>query len=277
MSTETPPQEPATPIIEEPPPPRVKGSRVPIYLAIIIIVVVAGAAVWFLRFNTRTPVLIFYPSQQLVSADWAGYSVSSDLTTPLEEVTAVSGSWIVPTVSGGVESFSASWVGIGGQYDESLIQTGTEQSIINGSPSYFAWYELLPSDAVYLNMTVNAGDSITATLKLQNSATDTWQVDIRNLSNGQSFQKTVNYASTRSSAEWIVERPTVSNVQYPLVDFGSVTFSACSATIGSRTASISGFPHSLLYLKGRMSNDLVSLSSLSSDGTSFTINFLASR
>ncbi len=263
--------------VEEPTPPRRGGSRIAIYMVLFIVVLAAGAAVWFTRFNTQTPILTFYPSQQLVSADWSGYSVSSDLSAPQADVTAVTGTWIVPNISGTNDSFSAAWIGIGGQYDESLIQTGTEQSILNNTASYFAWYELLPNDSIYLNMTVNPGDTMSASITLQNSATNTWLIVLKNLSNGQTYQKSFQYASTRSSAEWVVERPTVNNVQYPLADFGTITFTACSATIGGRTGSITGFPHSMVNMRGRMGNDLVSAGALSQDGFSFGVTFITSR
>ena len=68
------------------------------------------------------PVLAIYPNQRLTSADWGGYTVSSDLLSPAGVVTSVSASWVVPSVTPSASStFSATWIGIGGQYDESLI------------------------------------------------------------------------------------------------------------------------------------------------------------
>lgn len=275
--SETPPQEPTPPVVEEPSPPQKINSRTGVYLILLIILLAAGAAVWFLRFNTGTPVLTFYPSQQLVSADWAGYTVSSDLASPQPVVTAVRGSWTVPEVSASAESYSAAWVGIGGQYDETLIQTGTEHSWVDGQARYLAWYELLPADAVYLNMSITPGDAMTASVTLQDSASDTWLIEIRNLSNNQVYQRSFLYNSTRLSAEWIVERPTINRVQFPLADFDSLTFTECSATVRGRTGGITSFPHSLVYLRGRMANDLVGISNVSADGISYTISFVSPR
>lgn len=273
----TPPQEPTPPVVEEPSPPPKTNSRTGVYLILLIILLAAGAAVWFLRFNTGTPVLTFYPSQQLVSADWAGYTVSSDLASPQPVVTAVRGSWTVPEVSASAESYSAAWVGIGGQYDETLIQTGTEHSWVDGQARYLAWYELLPADAVYLNMSITPGDAMTASVTLQDSASDTWLIEIRNLSNNQVYQRSFLYNSTRLSAEWIVERPTINRVQFPLADFDSLTFTECSATVRGRTGGITSFPHSLVYLRGRMAKDLVGISNVSADGISYTISFVSPR
>ena len=275
--SEAPAQEPTPPVVPEPLPPPKTGSRTAIYLTLFVILLAAGAVVWFLRFNTSTPILTFYPSQQLVSADWAGYTVSSDLASPQPVVTAVRGSWTVPEVSTSAESYSAAWVGIGGQYDESLIQTGTEHSWVNGQARYLAWYELLPADAVYLNMTLTPGDAVTASVTLQDSASDTWLVKIRNLSNNQAYQRSFQYSSTKLSAGWIVERPTINRVQYPLANFGNLTFTDCSAIVEGKTGGITSFPHSIVYLRGRMTNDLVSISNVSADGAAYTISFVSPR
>ena len=42
-------------------------------------------------------------------------------------------------------------IGIGGRFDKTLIQTGTEQDSVNGNEYYSAWYELLPDQAVRIN------------------------------------------------------------------------------------------------------------------------------
>ena len=85
------------------------------------------------------------PSQQLTSSNWSGYCVVSDLITPQPQVTSVSASWTVPAVNVSIgNSYSAAWIGVGGQYDDTLIQIGTEQDSINGRATFSAWYELLP-------------------------------------------------------------------------------------------------------------------------------------
>jgi hypothetical protein len=71
-------------------------------------------------------ILISLPGRRLISSDWSGYSVSSDLNNPQPKVTSVNSSWTVPTVNVSVgDSFSAVWIGVGGQFDDTLIQTGT--------------------------------------------------------------------------------------------------------------------------------------------------------
>jgi hypothetical protein len=248
------------------------------YFALLVIVILALGGVWFFRFNTSIPVLTMYPSQRLASTDWSGYTVSTDLLNPQAAVTSVSGSWTIPQITASAgNSFSAAWIGVGGQYDQALIQTGTEHDWVNGAAGYIVWYELLPQDSAQLSMNVSPGDIMTALITLQNTTTQTWVIEITDTSNGQTFRQSFNYATTRLSAEWIVERPVVNNRISTFASFGSVTFTGCSATVGGRTDSITGFPHSTFTLQGRMNNYLDAVSDPTNGGSSFTVDFIAAR
>jgi hypothetical protein len=91
------------------------------------------------------PLFTSSPNQSLISLDWAGYSVASDLINPQPEVTSINASWTVPVINVSIgDSFCATWIGVGGQFDDTLIQVGTEQDSIDGQATYSAWYELLP-------------------------------------------------------------------------------------------------------------------------------------
>ncbi len=193
-------------------------------------------------------------------------------------------SWIVPSVGPTVaDSFSAIWIGVGGQFDTSLIQCGTEQDSVGGQLSYSAWYELLPrSSRTVMALNISPGDQISASIQLFNPALSTWTINITDITTGQSFQNTVTYFSSQLSAEWIVERPTVNNVISSLANFGTTTITNCTATIGNISGGISGFPANRVIMysstsPGSNSNPLTDVSELSSDGSSFTVNFLASR
>jgi hypothetical protein len=225
--------------------------------------------------HTRTSNL---PEPAPTSADWSGYTVSTDLQSPQAAVTSVTGSWTIPDISASADdSFSAAWIGVGGQYDETPIQTGTEHDWVNGAAGYIVWYEHLPQNPVQINMIVSPGDIMTASITLQDATTQTWVVEIRDASNGQTFRQSLSYATTRLSAEWIVERPTVNNRVSTLADFGKITFTGCSATLSRRTGSITGFPHSAFTLLGRINNNLVTVSDTSAEGASFTVDFVAPR
>lgn len=233
--------------------------------------VIAVSLIVFVDMLFRKPV-----GQSLTSLDWAGYVVVSDFRNPQPVFTSVSGSWVVPEVAiSQRDTYSAAWIGIGGQQDDTLIQTGTQHDSINGQPVYSAWYELLPYDAVTIaTINVSAGDTIEAHISLVDSASNEWLVRIVDLTNGQSFSRNLSYDSSRLTAEWIVERPTVNNIIGTLANFGSVTFAGPSATLDSRAVTISDLPFSRVTMYDRHNTQLVSISPLDSRSSSFTVTYL---
>jgi hypothetical protein len=212
--------------------------------------------------------------QRLVSLDWGGYVAFSDYTNPKPIITGVSGSWTVPRVTATLDDrFSAVWVGIGGYDDNTLIQAGTEQDSVNGAKAYSAWYEILPGQSVSI-MTVNPGDKINASIMLIDSATNSWSVYVHDTTTGQKFTKILTYNSSRLSAEWIVERPTLNNGLSPLANFGSTTFTNSMAVNNVKAEGINRFSFARITMYDRQNRQLVSVSSLSSDGESFTVSYL---
>jgi hypothetical protein len=222
------------------------------------------------------PFLATLSNKQLVSADWSGYCAASDLVKPQPVVTEVNGSWAIPTVKASTaDSYSAVWIGIGGQFDNSLIQIGTEQDSNNGQAIYFTWYELYPANAETIHsLNISQEDLITASIFLSDPTSNTWSMKIQDLTNGQSFQKNPIYQSSKLSAEWIVERPTVGIRLGTLADFGQVTFTQCTTTINGATGSINAFPNTRVTIVNRQNVNLVRVSSLTSTGSSFTVNYL---
>jgi hypothetical protein len=183
--------------------------------------------------------------------------------------------------------YSAIWIGIGGQFnDTTLIQCGTEQDSIDNSARYYAWYELLPNSSIEIpQMAVSPGDQMQASIQLANETSSQWVINITDTTQGQSFQNTFTYHSTQLSAEWIIERPTIENPRggtiTELTNFGTVTFTNCSATIASITGNITSFQWEALTMftsifPEHSSLQLTDVSALAPDGSSFTINWLAS-
>jgi hypothetical protein len=217
----------------------------------------------------------------IVSTDlnWGGYAVASDFNNPQPVVTAVSGSWVVPTVTVSQnDAFSAIWVGIGGTYGKTLIQTGTEQDCINGVIYYSAWFELLPSDSVTIpTISVSPGDVINASITLVDQKANSWLVLLSDLTNGQSFSQTFVYASSQLSAEWTVERPTVNNVLSPLANIGTVTFTNCRTIIETCPGTVGEFANIQNVMSNKQRTPLVDVSNLSSDGSGFSVKFLQSQ
>jgi hypothetical protein len=142
------------------------------------------------------------------SLNWAGYAV------PASNVTSVSGEFVVPTVELGTPGFVAEWVGIGGYNSSDLIQAGIGQDAYAPglATDYYAWWEVLPaSETVIPNKPVAPGDHVTVTIT--NTSGNAWTIDMADTTQGWTFHKSLTYASTNSSAEWIVEAPSVAGVQ----------------------------------------------------------------
>lgn len=255
-------------------PPRTRSRRIYALLLIILldILLVIALILYF-------PTLIgSSPNRNVISSNWSGYIVASNLNNPQPSVTSISASWIVPSVNGPtLGSYSAIWIGIGGQFDDTLIQTGTEQDYLQGGQQYLAWYELLPDDSVTIDqLSLKPGDTITASISLLDSA-DTWSIEIHDVTSNQSFQKNFTYTSSMLSAEWIVETPVVNNHARTLANFDAITFTDCTATIGGETGNINSYPRVTVTMYDHLGRQLVSVSSLSSEGTSFTVNYIASQ
>ena len=125
--------------------------------------------------------------QGLTSTDWAGYIVSSEANKP--QVVGINASWSVPRI--GVfssDAYSSAWIGIGGQSEKTLIQTGTEHDSVNGQEYYYVWYEMLPATAVRIDtISVSPGDVITASITLINSDMNQWAIRIHDVTNGQEY------------------------------------------------------------------------------------------
>jgi hypothetical protein len=219
------------------------------------------------------------PQISAQSEQWAGYVARSSLLTPKPTVTNVSGSWTVPAIpSTSEDTFSGVWVGIGGFGESTLIQAGTLQQCADGRVTYYAWYEHLPALAVRItDLHVSPGDIILASISLVDEAANTWFVEINDVTKGESFEKTLVYNSSRLSGEWIVERPSIRQRVSNLSDFGSVTFFECYATVGNTTGAIADFPRYKLDMYTSENVHIANTSSLSSDGSSFTVTRLLSQ
>lgn len=207
-----------------------------------------------------------------VSNNWAGYAATDDTYT------SVSGTWVVPESVRTSKAISAdaAWVGIGGISENDLIQAGTQAIIRNGRTEYMAWYELLPDTQTIVPLPIRAGDTVS--VSIFEVTPGYWQIMLTNLTTSQSYQTTVAYDSSRSSAEWIVERPlAVTNDAtgyLPLSNFGDVTFTDATATADGRTVSITDANAEPLIMAGSSSRILAAPQS--SRNGSFTVSYLTS-
>lgn len=174
------------------------------------------------------------PSPCWASSNWSGYAVSETAPTGLPCVpasgtayTSVAGTWTVPTVTGSRFStaYSAAWTGIDGFTDSDLIQAGTEQDYTGGRAHYSAWWEILPAaETVIPSITVEPGDTVAVSITKVSAAQ--WSITLTD--NGSTvhaaqppFSTTQSYSGPGTSAEWILEAPTVNGRQATLASYGS--------------------------------------------------------
>jgi hypothetical protein len=179
---------------------------------------------------------------------WSGYVAETNVSQPqANSVTAVSGSWVVPTVTGrSTGAFDSSdWVGIDGYGNWTVEQIGTEERFVNGKASYCAWWEMYSSGAlqpeqVIASMTVNPGDLISGSVQYITSGIHAGQFYLSivdksrandSFSTYQTSSNTQSPLAQRSFAEWIEEAPIVNGSIATVPNFGAVYFSDATAVI----------------------------------------------
>jgi hypothetical protein len=177
--------------------------------------------------------------RQGTSSNWAGYAVETDLAAPQNgAVSDVVGQWTVPAVTCGAgDAYSAVWVGIDGDADNTVEQTGTEQDCVGGQPSYSAWYELYPHRSYSVALPVDPGSTVRAEVRYAGGSSFVLTLTI----DGATFRTTQRLNAKRQSAEWIVEAPYSGGV-LPLADFGTVAFGGAQATLDGQAGAIGAWP-----------------------------------
>jgi hypothetical protein len=185
----------------------------------------------------------------------------------------VTGTWIVPPA--GINSpagVGATWVGIGGVTGQDLIQAGTQDLASGGGQAQFqTWIEMLPQAPQQVPVAVVPGDSVTVSIDEQGAGTGVWQISINNNTSGETYQTTVNYTSSESSAEWIQEAPASSSGVVPLDFFNSVSFSAAAATQDDQTVDLAQAGAQPVTMLNASDQALAVPSAIASDGSGFTV------
>ena len=210
------------------------------------------------------------------SLNWAGYAV-----TPGSGITAVSGTFTAPAAGELPPGFAASWAGIGGFSTSDLIQAGvSENDAIGGAllgGQYNAWYEILPAAETPISgcsgnvpsCAVNPGDKVT--VNISNAGGNTWKISLTDAGNW-SWSKTLNYASTESSAEWIQEAPSLAGLQTLPAEVGTVSFGPTSTyTQGGTSHTIAAGSPTLINESPVGVVNEATTSALASDGQSFNV------
>src|SRR5438552_6707680 len=197
------------------------------------------------------------------SSNWSGYAASGGTFT------SVTATWTVPTVSENSSGADATWVGIGGLSSRDLIQAGTQAMVDGSGVVYTSWIEMLPQSSREVPLSISAGDSVTVSIT-QQSGND-WLIAMKNNTTGGTYNVTVQYSSSNSSAEWVQEAPSVGRGLVSLDQFGTVPFSGASAVRDGKTMSLSALGAKAITMINGQGQVIAQPSTLSNDGSSFTI------
>ena len=207
------------------------------------------------------------PSSAAITSDtstnWSGYAATGGTYT------SVTGTWTVPTVATTTSGADATWVGIGGINSSDLIQAGTEATVSGGEVAYNAWIEMLPASSRPVSVSVNPGDSVTVSITQQGSLD--WLIEIKNNTTGGRYATTVQYRSSRASAEWVQEAPSVGRGVVPLDDFGTLKITGATAVRDGNTMNLNALAAKAITMINSARQPLAVPSVLGADGMSFTV------
>ena len=116
----------------------------------------------------------------LAGSNWAGYIAEG---TPGEFTTA-SADWVIAAVScRSDQDIYAPWVGIDGDGDNTVEQTGVETTCASGSPVSKAWYEMYPARPVFFKDPVSTGDAFSGSVSYSTS-TRKFEITITDVTQG---------------------------------------------------------------------------------------------
>jgi len=158
--------------------------------------------------------------------------------------TTVTGTFNVPSPTG--SGSGAAWVGIDGDTCQSaILQTGIDWTVSGGETTYDAWYEWYPDYSYDFSGSIGlaAGDQIKATVHATSKTGGT--ATLENLNTGESVSHTFSNEGSEGSlcetnAEWIVEDFEEGDSLVAFDNFGTITFTGCSATGSKGTVGTTG-------------------------------------
>ena len=171
------------------------------------------------------------------TAPWSGGLLLNPDTSGKDPFKQVQAQWVVPSVTPPVSGdgfwASVTWVGVDGYGSSDVMQLGTAQFVTTSggvvSTNTFAWIEWFTYGWQQLSFSVNAGDTIFASImngsvqdgvlqatgRITNVTQGTTTAPVVSAPPGTIFQGNV--------AEWIMERPTFSALA-SIPKFSEVTF-----------------------------------------------------
>jgi hypothetical protein len=196
------------------------------------------------------------------STNWSGYAETGS------GFTSATANWTVPSVSSSSSAtYSSAWVGIDGDGNQNLIQTGTESDYYSGKAHYDAWWEILPAaETVITGITVHPGDSFTGTVAKVSGTT--WKITLKDNTTGVSFSSNKTYRGAGASVEYIQEAPEVGGSIAKIAHFSKFSFSGL--TVNGHSPALKSADEILLVQSGHTYS---TPSAPNSGGNGFSVSY----
>ncbi|KAG0646147.1 Aspergillopepsin-2 [Hyphodiscus hymeniophilus] len=187
---------------------------------------------------------------QYYTTNWAGAIITAPPTG--ETFNIVIATFVVPIpkppVSGPGTWWGTAWVGIDGfTYGNAILQTGVDWGVevfADGSSAYgyWGWYEWYP--AGWSDFTFEVAGNDTIELVIEAPSASVGLASMSNQRTGGSVSSMLKAPSNSSllagqNAEWIVEDFSSGGL-VPFADFGTVTFTGCTAEAGRTVVAVNG-------------------------------------
>ena len=210
-----------------------------------------------------------------MSTNWAGYANTKTSAT----YSKVTGSWTEPKATcGSGQSFAAFWTGIDGltKNNPTVEQDGTIIQCAGGTASYFSWWEMFPSNAIQVvGQSVQPGDKITSSVTRSGTKYTLKLTDSTHSANSFSTTQTCAASTCKdTSSEWIAEAPSNSSGQIlALAKFGTWTLTGAAVTAGTKSGTITTFPHQKITMVNSSGQVKAQTGALNSAGNQFNVTW----
>jgi hypothetical protein len=209
---------------------------------------------------------------QIEYYNWSGYA---DDDTQGNTYTMVSGKWVQPAVTCPTDEdrLTVFWVGLDGFDNGTVEQDGTLAWCFDGSPSYYSWWEMYPTNDIQtVGSSVVPGDKISASVTFASGKYSMKLADATNPANSFT-QKAVcgkGLSCENASAEWIAETPSTARGYWPWPDFKTWSLTSAKVKSGSTTGTISSFPDDEITIVGIDGQNLANTGALNGPGNAFS-------
>lgn len=211
------------------------------------------------------------------SLNWSGYAAATNMSRPANNsVTFVVSQWVVPSLmpeSG--HTYASYWPGMDGFSNSTVEQLGSEHDWVNGGQVNYVWFEMYPQYAYEITgFPCNPGDHMQASVTYLGRGQ--FRLVIQNLTHSIYYTVPASYTySSRalcSSAEMIIEAPTVNGQVASLSNFGTAQVMNCSMTINGVTGTFSNshWQNEQLTMVTRTNTARAVPSALTNAGANFT-------